>query len=265
MNIYRQEFRMARGSMMAWIIALIIVTVLFLSLYPAFSSDVEAMKRMLASYPPQVRAMFGLSMDTFFTFLGFYAYTFTYVGLAGAVQAMNLGLAMLSRETNSKTTDFLLTKPVTRRRVFIQKILSALSVLIITNVALVGATLLLTVIIGVGAFSLRTFALLALAFLLVQLMFLSIGIMVSQLMRVKSVISVSLGIVFSFFALGLIQAIAHDEKLRYLTPFKYFDHMNIVADKSFESPFVWLAVTVIIIPLVIGYIRYTSRDVRSAL
>ncbi len=264
MNVYAREFRMARSSMMWWILALVLVSALFMSLFPSFSTDVDAMKRMLSGYPPQIQAMFGLNADTFFTFLGFYAYTFTYVGLAGAVQAMNLGLTMLSREQLSKTTDFLLTKPMGRAAIFIQKLLSALTVILITNIVLIATTLAMTIIFSAGSYSIRTFMLLSLAFLFVQLMFLSLGIVVSQFMRIKSVISVSLGVVFGFFALGMVQSMTNDHTLRYLTPFKYFDHMKIVADKAFELPFVILTVAVIVLPLVIGYIRYTTRDVRSA-
>lgn len=263
MNIYLHELRMARRSMIAWIIALALITVMFLSLFPAFNTDAETSRRLIENFPPQVRAMFGMSADLFFTFLGFYAYTFTYVGLAGAVQAMNLGLTMLSREVSSKTTDFLLSKPVSRTRIFVGKLLAALTVLLITNVILVGTTLVMALCIGAWGFDLTTFWLLSLAFLLVQLMFLSIGILVSQLMRIKSVIAVSLGITFGFFVIGLLQALANDDKLRYITPFKYFDHMNIVAHNSYEMQFVWLALAVIVVPSVIGYVRYLTHDTRS--
>ncbi len=263
MNVYFHELRMAKNSMITWIFVLILVTALFMSIFPAFNADAEASRKMLAGFPPQIQAMFGLSMQTFLTFLGFYAYTFTYVGLAGAVQAMNLGLTMLSREVSNKTSDFLLTKPITRTTVFWQKLLAALTVLIITNLVIIAATLLFSVVFGAGTFSLKIFSLLALAFFLVQLMFLGIGILVSQLLRIKSVISVSLGIVFGFFVIGMLQGLTDDDKLRYITPFKYYDHMQIVIDKHYEQPFVWLTIAVIAVSMIVGYVIYRTRDTRS--
>lgn len=264
MNVYTHELKMARSAMVWWIVALVTITTLFLSIFPAFSHDVESSRQLLAGFPPQLRAMFGLSLATFFTFLGFYAYVFTYIGLAGAVQAMNLGLTMLSREASSKTSDFLLTKPVTRSKIFANKLLAALTVLIVTNVVLVVVTLLLAKAFGAGNFNLYVFGLLSLAFYLVQLIFLSIGILVSQLMHIRSIIALSLGIVFGFFVVGMIQSLTNDEVLRYVTPFKFFDHLKIVTDKAYEMQFVWLAIGVIAASIVVAYSIYLRRDTRSA-
>lgn len=265
MNVFRQEFAMTRATMFAWIIALIAVNLLFISIYPAFSHDVEASKQLLVNLPPQVRTMFGLSFETFSNFLGFYAYTFTYVGLAGAVQAMSLGLVMLSRETRAKTTDFLLTKPITRRRIFLSKLASALVVLVITNLIVDSATVAFAFMFGAGNFSGTVFALLCAAFFLVQLVFLGIGILVSQLLRrVKSVIAVSLTVVFGFFAIGLLQGLSNDSLLRYLTPFKYFDHLAIAAQRSIEMKFVLLSLVVALVAVMTGYFIYSRRDTRSS-
>ncbi len=264
MNVYRQELRLEWRSMFAWIGVLALVTLLFLSIFPSFSHDIEASRKLLEGLPPQLRDAFGLSLNTFFSFLGFYAYVFTYIGLAGAVQAMNLGLGILSREARSKTTDFLLTKPVARRTIFMQKLLAALTVLLVTNTVLVAVTLLLARLFGAGEFSLRTFGILALAFLIVQLIFLALGLLVSQLMRVKSIITISLAIVFGFFAVGMVQAMTGDEALRYVSPFKFFDHMKIVTDKTFETPFVWLSVAIVIGGIAAAYSIYRHRDVRNA-
>ena len=256
---------MARGSMVGWIISLVLVTLLFISIFPTFSQDIETSRKLLENFPPQVRNMFGLSMESFFTFLGFYAYTFTYVGLAGAVQAMNLGLTMLNREVSAKTTEFLLTRPVSRTRIFRCKLFAALTVVAITNIALIGATLLMAVLFGAWGFDVHVFGLLCGAFFLVQMMFLSIGILVSQIAKIKSVISTSLGVTFGFFVIGLLQALAQDDTLRYFTPFKFFDHMKIVTDHAYQSQFVWLSLAVIIIPIAVSYAIYTRRDIRSAM
>lgn len=264
-NVFRQEFAMTRTTMFAWIAALVAVSLLFISIYPAFSHDVEASKQLLVNLPPQVRDMFGLSLETFSNFLGFYAYTFTYVGLAGAVQAMSLGLVMLSRETSAKTTDFLLTKPITRRRIFLSKLASALVVLLITNLILDGATIAFAFMFGAGNFSGTVFAMLCAAFFLVQLIFLGIGILVSQLLRrVKSVIATSLTVVFGFFAIGLLQSLSNDALLRYLTPFKYFDHLAIATQRTIEMKFVVLSLVLTLVALITSYLIYNRHDARSS-
>jgi ABC-2 type transport system permease protein len=243
MNIFLQELKMARTAMIWWIVALVMVTLMFVSIFPAFHHDIKASQNMLANFPPQIRNIFGLSLSTFFTFLGFYAYVLTYIGVAGAVQAMNLGLTMLGREVKNGTTDFLLTKPISRSRIFMTKLTAALVVLCITNVVLICMTLFFANLFKVGDVNLTVFSLLAGSFGLVQLLFLAVGSLVSQLVRrIRSIISVSLGVVFSFFAISLLQGLTNDEALRYVTPFKYFDHVKIVIDRQYDAPFVWVSV-----------------------
>jgi ABC-2 type transport system permease protein len=147
-NIYAQELRMARAAMIAWTLGLVLITLLFVSIYPVFSHDIDTTRNLLAGFPPQLRSMLGLSLETMDSFLGFYAYTFTYVGLIGAVQAMSLGLTMLSREQRSKTVDFLLTRPVSRSRIFASKLMASLTVLTITNLVLSSTTVLFAFMVG---------------------------------------------------------------------------------------------------------------------
>jgi ABC-2 type transport system permease protein len=266
MNIFLQELKMARTAMVWWIIALVTVTLMFVSIFPAFHYDIKASQNILANFPPQIRNIFGISLSTFFTFLGFYAYVLTYIAVAGAVQAMNLGLTMLGREVKNATTDFLLTKPISRSRIFIIKFSAALVVLFITNVVLICMTLLFARKFEVGDVNLTVFSLLVGSFSLVQLLFLAIGSLVSQCIgRIRSTISVSLAVVFSFFAINLLQGLTNDETLRYVTPFKYFDHLKIVVDQHYDAPFVWLSIGVFVVSLFGAYILFLRQDTRSPL
>ena len=256
---------MAARTMLWWIVALVAVTVMFLAIYPSFQHDAEATRQMVAHFPPQLQAMFGLSFSSFLTFLGFYAYTFTYVGLAGAVQAMNLGIMALNREAATGTTEFLLTRPVRRGRVYAAKVIAALIILVVTNLVLITATVIAARLVGAGDYDYQTFGLLVAAFGAVQVIFMSLGLLVSQVFgRIKSVVSVSLGIVFGFFALGMIQALSGDEWLRYASPFKYFEPMTIVSTGRYDMPFLWTACGVVAMAIVVSYALYTRRDVRSA-
>lgn len=264
MNLYLFELRQYWRSMVLWIVTLLLVSALFISLYPAFTGDIEASKKILSGLPPQLRATLGLSLESFATFLGFYAYTITYTGIAGAMQATMIGLISLGRETASRTSDFLLTKPVSRRQIFCTKLLAGFTILIATNLVLHLGTWLLTTVFAVGEYSLRSYSLLALSFFIVQCLFLSLGMLLSQLLgRVKSFVSVALTTVFGFFALSLVQGLTNDDMLRVVTPFKYFDHLKIITTHSYEPMFAWLSSGVIVIALSLSYYLYTHRDARS--
>ncbi|MFP3361323.1 ABC transporter permease, partial [Planococcus sp. SIMBA_143] len=78
-------------------------------------------------------------------------------------------------------------------------------------------------IVKVEEFSLDVFFLISLTLFFTQLIMFAIGMIIAVVFsKVKSVISVSLGVVFTFFLVGMVGA--SEEATRYFTPFKYFDY-----------------------------------------
>lgn len=262
MNMYLYELRMNRKSALIWMAALAGVVALFMSMYPTFAKDADQFKEMLKSMPEEVLQAFGLQIDSIATLLGFYSYLFLYVLLCGAIQAIHLGASIVSKETREKTADFLLTKPVTRGKVLGMKALAALTVLLATNVVYFGAAALVAESVQGEPFSYGAFTLINLSLLFTQLIFLAIGFAAALLMpRLRTVLPMSLGVVFAFFMLSAVGATTGDSKLRYLTPFQYFDRAYIVQHKGYEPAFLIAGIVVIAVCALFSLIRYLKRDV----
>ncbi|MBT2679955.1 ABC transporter permease subunit [Bacillus sp. ISL-35] len=264
MNMFLHELKAYRKSTVIWTLSLVALVVLFLSMFPSFSKDAEEFKSLLKGFPVELRKAIGLSVDSIATLIGFFSYAFLYLKLAGAIQAMNLGTSILSKETREKTADFLLTKPVTRAQVVTSKLLAALVSLFITNIVFIAAALVMASIVSVDDFNKEALFLIAVSLFFLQLMFLALGIVISAIFpRIKSVISVSLGTVFGFFMLGMISSTTEDEALRYLTPFNYFDSAYITQHASYETSFLLTAAILIIAAIVASYYLYSKKDVHS--
>lgn len=262
MNMYRHELRMYRRSVIGWTLAIAGITCLFMAMYPAFAADAEQFRELLKSMPEAVIQAFGLQIDSIASPLGFYSYIFLYVSLCGAIQAMQLGASLLSKETREKTADFLLTKPVTRGAVYASKALAALTMLFMTNAVYFGAASLAVAWAATESFSFGRFALINASLLWTQLIFLAMGSAAALLLpRLKTVLPLSLGVVFAFFMISAIGAQTGDSKLRYLTPFQYFDRTYIASHGAYESAF--LAAGAILVACCAGfsYVRYVKRDV----
>ena len=80
---------------------------LFFSFFPSLARDADAYKQLLEGYPEELRKAIGLSVDSLVSMLGFYSYMFVYLKLCGAIQAMMIGISIVSKETREKTADFL--------------------------------------------------------------------------------------------------------------------------------------------------------------
>lgn len=262
MNIFIHEWKSFRKSTLIWSLSLAGLTILLFSMFPAIARDAESFKRLLEGFPEPVRKAVGLEIESIASLLGFYSYMFLYVSLCGAIQAMNLGTSLLTKEIREKTADFLLTKPVTRKQVLTSKLLAAVVSLIMTNIFFLTAANLMASIVKTESYSISAFILISISLFLLQLIFLAIGVLVSVIIpSIKSVLSVSLGTVFAFFMLGIFGSAAGDEAIRYITPFKYFDPAYIVKNSAYEPAFLTMGAGIILAAILAVYYIYSKRDI----
>ncbi|HSW85413.1 MAG TPA: ABC transporter permease subunit [Candidatus Saccharimonadales bacterium] len=265
MNIYWRELKTYKKSTLIWTFSLTALAIFYLTMFPSFTKDAAASRQALSSLPVSIRNAFDLSLDSFFTILGFYSYVLSFVLLAGAVQAMNLGTGLISKENAYKTADFLLSKPISRVSIVTNKILAALSVLFITNVVFISFSFVYAQLISKANFSSKKFLMLALILFFIQIIFLSIGIFFSvALPKVKSVLSISLPVVFGFYIIGTLGAIIGNDNVRYISPFKFFSTDYIIRHGQYESLYIIIEFAIIIMAISCSYLIYIKKDVRSA-
>ena len=106
MNMYLHELKAYRKTTIIWNVALVGSLLLFLSFFPSLARDADEYKQLLEGYPEELRKAIGLSVDSLTSLLGYYSYIFVYLKLCGAIQAMMLGVSIVSKETREKTADF---------------------------------------------------------------------------------------------------------------------------------------------------------------
>jgi ABC-2 type transport system permease protein len=264
MNMFWHELRAYRKSTITWTITMVALAAMMFSMYPTFAKDAGQFKAMLEGMPDTVLKAMGLDMDTITSLLGFYAYTFAYIALCGAIQAMNLGTSIVSKEVREKTADFLLTKPVTRSQIITSKLSAAVVSLILTNVIYLAGAFLMASVVRIDEYSFMNFFLISISLLFVQLMFLALGFVISVLARkIKSVLPISLGTVFAFFFIGVFGATTGDQTVRYFTPFKYVDVASIAKGGGYETPFVIIAILFIAAAIVSSYVVYVKKDIHA--
>lgn len=263
MNMYLHELRSYRKSTIIWTCSLVGLAVFFLSMFPAFSRDAEEFSRLIQSYPEQVRKAFGIGSNIT-SFFGFYSYAFFYIVLCGAIQAMNLGISIISKEVRQKTADFLLTKPVTRKQIVTSKLLAVLTSLVFTNIVYIISAGVMSSIVKTQEFSMKIFILISITMFFVQLIFVAMGVAISVVVpKIRSVIGVSLGVVFGFFIINMFGSIIGDKALRYITPFKYFDTVYIIKNSSYEMQFLVIGIIFVIIATLASYIIYMKKDIHA--
>lgn len=233
-------------------------------MFPSFAKDAEEFKKLLEGYPEAVRKAIGLNVDSIASILGFYSYAFLYITLCGAIQAMNLGVSIFSKEVREKTADFLLTKPVSRTQILSSKLLAALTSLVMTNVVYLAAANMMASQVKTEDYSSKIFFLISITLFFVQLIFLALGMIMSVIVRkIKSILTVSLSTVFALFIIGMLSSTAEDEALRYLSPFKYFDTDYIIKNSGYETSFLIVGIGIIVASIVASYFIYAKKDIHA--
>ncbi|MBI2798464.1 ABC transporter permease subunit [Candidatus Saccharibacteria bacterium] len=264
MNVFWQELKFYRRSVAIWIVALGSVATLFMSEYGPVSAQVDSFRQIVSHYPKALLAAINFRFEIFYSIYGFFGYILTFIWLAGSIQAMNLGVSIVSKEVTAKTADFLLSKPTSRAHLLSEKFAAAFCLIVITNVFFTATSLIAAKLLSSTGFSIKLFILLAMSLFFIQLFFLVLGFLFGAVLpKVKSVIAVSLPTVFVFFVISSFGGFLDKPQLYYLTPFKYFDPVYIFQHGNYEYKYLlWLAVFVAVW-LIISYTIFTKKDIKQ--
>jgi ABC-2 type transport system permease protein len=264
-NVFLRELRAYRRSTIIWAASLSGLVVLFMSLFPAFTNDVAAVQKVFDQFPEALKTALNLSTMTLFTLNGFYGYLLGFAILAGAIQAMNMGTGIISKEVAGKTADFLLSKPIARSRVVSAKLAAAFVSIVLADIVFWAVSFLAALIASKEPFAVDTFLLMSSTLLLVQLMFVALGALFAvSLPKIKSVISVSLPTVFGFYIVGMIGDLLKNDSVRYVSPFKFYLPSYIIANVGLDGKFLAIEAAFIVLAIAASYVIYLKKDVRAS-
>lgn len=262
MNVFKFEFRRVLRSSVIWTVILILfLLVLMTSVYPMFTDSRIEVEKVLEGFPPEFATAFGMYLDNIFSYGGFYSFCFLYVAIMGSIMAASLGLELFSREKREKCTDFIMTKPISRSRLFFIKLLVPLSVLLASNILYTAA---LISVCDLGKTAVSNAILAGSALFFTQLVILSIGVFTAvYIKKIRSVSGIAMAIAMGAFIFTALYNIVEDEALHYIAVYKYFDVYLAFSEGRFEAPFVLTAAAIFLILLIASFLKYCRSDVHS--
>lgn len=265
MNIFCEELKYYRRSTIIWVVVLCSLVVMFLSIYSSFAVDVESAKTLLAAYPPAVLAALNLKIDIFFTIYGFFGYLLTFLWLTGAIQAMNLGVSVLSKEISGKTADFLMSKPVTRFRILTEKLTAAFILIVITNIFYLSFAILAAKTFSRDGLDMWLFLMIAFTFFFIQIFFLAFGFLLAAVVpKIKTVVAFTLPFIFTFFIISAFGGAINLKEVDYITPFKYFDISYIYHNHAYDPKYLWILTGFVIVCVATSYVVFMKKDIQAA-
>jgi len=263
-SIFIETFKHTWKQMLYWGIGLASMGLMVVLMIPVF--DIQQFKELLETFPPMMLAMFGIGSDIelFATNEGFIAIGFFgKFALIFAVYPVVMGMRITANDEDSGTMDMVLSLPVQRARVVIERFLAyAVSVIGVVLMVYIGMTL----GVAISGVELNMSALSTVIFNLIPVLIfvLAVTLFIGTIVRRRQI---ALGIVTAFviasFMLQTIGAMAEGtvaEPIGAISFFTYYNAGTILADGI-----VWIHIAglVALSILLLGFatFRYEQRDI----
>lgn len=260
MTLVKHELKQGKILFMIWTAAIGFLLVICVFLFPEMKGQMESVNDVFASMGSFTEA-FGMDRLNFGSLVGFYAVECGNVlGLGGAFYAALCAAGILSKEEKDKTAEFLLTHPVSRKRIITEKLVAVLLQITAMNIIIYAVAVGSIAAVG-EEIPLKEISLLHLAYYLLQIELAGICFGISALLR-KGSAGAGLGIAAMMYFLNLIANIADvAELLKYITPFGYCDGADIVTNGRLDGGMVAIGAGIGIGGIMIAYLKYTKKDI----
>ncbi|MHB1418982.1 MAG: ABC transporter permease subunit [Bacillota bacterium] len=261
MHVFLRELKDNRKSLIIWSFCMFLLVASGMGKYTAYSAS-GANNELFNKIPHSLKALLGFGSFDVTTIGGYFALLFLYIEIAAAIHAVMLGSGIIAKEERDKTTEFLITKPVSRTTIITSKLLAALANIIVLNVVSLFSSIILVADYNKGADISGEIVMFMLSMFIVQLIFLSLGAMLAALIRnPKASGSLSVGILLTSFVISKITDLTDRLNfLNLLSPFKYFNYSDMVTGKGLNFGIVILSLLLVAAFSVSTYFFYRKRD-----
>ena len=260
MTLVKHELRQGKTSFLIWTASIGFLLAICIFLFPEMKGQMDGVNDVFASMGSFTEA-FGMDRLSFGTLIGFYAVECGNVlGLGGAFYAAFCAVGILSKEEKDKTAEFLLTHPVSRKRIITEKLIAVLIQITAMNIIIFALSVGSIAAVG-EAIPWEEISLLHLAYYLLQVELAGICFGISAFLR-KGSAGVGLGIAAMMYFLNLIANIADvAEFLKYITPFGYCEGADIVSSGGLDITLVAIGAVIGIGGIILAYLKYTKKDI----
>lgn len=260
MTVFKHELKRGKLSLIIWTAIISFMLAVCVLIYPQMGDQINEMSDMFADMGSFSDA-FGLDQLNFGEFIGYFAIECGNVlGMGGAFFAAFLGISSLYKEEKDGTAEFLLTHPISRKRIVTEKLLSVFAQIVIMNLATAAVTVLSMLAVGVKA-NAGTITLLFVSYFVMQIEIAAITFAVSAFIR-RAGLGIGLGLAAVFYFINIMAGLTEKaEFLRYLTPFGYTNGADIVSEKMIDPVMLGIGIAVSIVSVAIAYYKYNRKDI----
>jgi len=263
MNVFFREIKANRRSIIFWSIGMFALVAMSMAKFGTLDLSNPTYKQLFDSMPKIIMVLFGMNGLDISTPTGYYGVIYAFIVIMAAIHATMLGATIISKEERDKTSEFLMTKPITREKVITNKLLAAFCNVVILNIATIFSSFVMMNAYAKGLYNNNDILKLMFGLFMIQLVFLAIGAGVAATTKhPKTAAGLATSVLlFTFFIAKAIDLSTNLDALQYITPFKYFDAANVLnAGIGIQPVFVVLSIVLVAVFVSMTYVFYKKRD-----
>jgi ABC-2 type transport system permease protein len=254
-----------RNSLIGWSLGMVILVASGMAKFSALSSSGQTANDMLKAFPKSVLAILGVQDFDLKTAIGYFGVLFIYLVLMAAIHAAMIGAEIVSKEERDRTSEFLFSKPISRARALTEKLLAALTNVVVLNMVTAVSSIIMVGVFANNYSNNNIILVLMAGLLLVQLIFLSIGASLAGLFKnpkLPSVVATTI-LLATYIILVVMNLNSKFNNLKYLTPFKYFDANIVIRAGNLDVFYIVLSLIIIVVLTIVAYLSFSSRDLQD--
>lgn len=260
MTVLKHEIRRGKLTFLIWtgVIGFLLAVCIFL--FPEMKKEMAELNDTFSSMG-SFTAAFGMDKLNFGTLEGYYAIECGNVlGLGGALFAALFAVSMLSKEEKDGTAEFLLTHPVSRKRIVTEKLTAVVAAVAAMHAAIFALSVGSIAAVG-EAPPWKEVCLLHASYCIAHVEIALICFGVSAFLR-KGGVGAGLGIAVAAYFLNIIANLTDSAKfLKYITPFGYCEGSEIVATGSLDGVKIAIGLAAGVAAVAAAYIKYDKKDI----
>ena len=263
-NLFLKSLFDNRRGLGWWVLGIILLCALMTSFYPSISTN-DALQDYIDAFDPDLLAIFGftemIDMTSGAGYLSAEMFSLL-VPLLLIIFAISLGASSIAGEEDKRTIEILLSEPVSRRRVFLQKYAFLLAATILLAAVVWLSLAIAAPIVGMDISMVNLAAAVASSFLL-GITFGSLAFAIGAITGKRGLcVGVSAGTAVATYVINTLATIVDFlEPAKWLSPF-YYHGGNTPILNGLDPLHVLLLLVVIAVPAIAGYVAYQRRDLR---
>ena len=259
----KREFKVNFKSFIIWLAILILMFFVVYLVYPYIVTDdtMKSMDELMKIFPKEMLKAFNMDMTSISTAYGWLKTEgFMFILLIVGFYSSYLGGTILLKEENDKTIEYLSSLPIKRSKIITNKIIVAITYIILM-VVILGIFNYIALIIS-GDFNNLEYILLSITPLFIGIPLFAINLFISTFMhKTKKVVGISLGMVFIFYLFSVLSELSSSvEFIKYFSIYTLADTRNVIANTSINVVMVIISIVITLLFISLSYIRYNKKE-----